>query len=80
MIWLVTSALASNLGDLTLSLRGVGDDKIDEKKRPTITDARLTTIADEVDQEYQKLKGEPGVTPDIVRIYSGDQLVDQSVK
>ncbi len=73
-------ALASKLGELTLSLRGVGDDVVEVIKRPTITDARLTSIADEVDVEYQKLKGEPGVAANIVRIYSGDQMLNLSVK
>ena len=41
-------SLATELGDLTLALRGVGDDKIIGKSWPTISDARLTNMSDEI--------------------------------
>lgn len=67
-------SLASELGDLKLVLRGVGDDKIIEKTWPTISDARLTTMDDEIYSGYNQIKKDAGVNPDIVRIYRGDQI------
>jgi pilus assembly protein CpaB len=66
--------LASQLGELTLALRGVGDDKIVQKDWPTISDARLTSVADEIFTEYDNLKKDTRINPDIVRIYSGSQV------
>lgn len=67
-------ALAAELGDLSLSLRGVGDDVVFEKKWKTISDARLTNVADEIFDEYQKMKKDTSITPDIVRIYNGSEV------
>ena len=64
-------SLAVELGDLTLALRGVGDDVVLEKKWPTISDARLTNMADEIFIEYDKMKKDTGINPDIVRVYNG---------
>lgn len=66
--------LASQLGELTLALRGVGDDAIVEKSWPTISDARLTSVADEIFTEYDKIKKDTGINPNIVRIYNGNQV------
>lgn len=66
--------LASQLGELTLALRGVGDDVFVEKSWPTISDARLTHVADEIFTEYEKMKKDTGANPNIVRIYSGDAV------
>ena len=66
--------LASQLGELTLALRGVGDDKLVVKTWPTISDARLTSVADEIFMEYEKMKKDSGINPNIVRIYNGGQL------
>lgn len=67
-------ALASQLGELTLILRGVGDDTLVSKDWKTISDARLTTISDEIFQEYETLKKETGINTNSVRIYSGGQI------
>ena len=64
-------ALGAEFGKVTLALRGVGDDTIFEKKWPTISDARLTHIDDEVFLAYQNLKMQTGVQRNIVRIYNG---------
>lgn len=64
-------SLARKLGDLTLVLRSVGDDKTFEKSWPTISDARLTNMDDEIYQEYDKLKEDTQINPDILRIYNG---------
>lgn len=67
-------SLSSQLGEVTLALRGIGDDLIVEKKWPTISDARLTSVGDEIFTEYQKMKKDAGINPNIVRIYSGAQV------
>lgn len=67
-------SLAAELGELMLSLRGVGDDKIIEKDWETISDARLTTISDEIYVKYENLKKETGISSNSVRIYSGGQI------
>src|SRR5690606_29376411 len=41
-------SLASELGEVTLALRGVGDDTVFQKNWPTISDARLTSMSDEI--------------------------------
>ncbi|MCB9983491.1 MAG: Flp pilus assembly protein CpaB [Rhodospirillales bacterium] len=66
--------LASELGELTLALRAVGDDQPFEKQWPTVSDARLTNMGDEVYAEYEKIKKEAGINRNIVRIYSGEQV------
>ncbi len=66
-------ALASEMGDITLAMRGVGDDAKNEDA-PAITDARLTSIDDEIFEEYKKYKKESGITSDTVRIYSGSDM------
>ncbi|MCB1651803.1 MAG: Flp pilus assembly protein CpaB [Alphaproteobacteria bacterium] len=66
--------LASKLGDLTLALRGVGDSNVVEKSWPTISDARLTHMSDEIYEEYDKMKKDAGINSDIVRIYSGGNI------
>lgn len=67
-------SLASEIGDLTLALRGVGDDQLVDKKWPTVSDARLTHVGDEVYAEYEKMKKDAGNFNNIVRIYSGEQI------
>ena len=64
-------ALASELGDITLALRGIGDEAEVKKDWETVSDARLTSMNDEIFSAYQKMKNDSGITPDIVRIYNG---------
>ncbi|MBX2834816.1 MAG: Flp pilus assembly protein CpaB [Micavibrio sp.] len=67
-------AVAEKLGDLRLSLRGVGDETIVEKKWPTVSDARLTTMGDEIFEKYEKIKDDTGLNNNIVRIYDGGSV------
>ena len=69
-------SLANKLGTLTLILRGVGDDKIVQKQWPTTSDARLTTVSDEILVGVQKIKEESGKNRKSVRIYNGNQVSD----
>lgn len=74
-------ALADKMGTLVLSLRGVGDTTVAEKL-PTITDARMTTIGDEVYEEYTKMKQEKNVNVEneVVRVYNGAAVVTRQLK
>ncbi len=64
-------ALAAGTGELTLALRGIGDNKIVERNWEIATDARLINIDNEVFTEYLKLKKETGIRSDSMRIYNG---------
>lgn len=65
-------ALAGQLGDLTLSLRGVGDDDVADQNLPTITDARLTRIGDELFQKSEEImKNENIGSNGMLKIFSG---------
>lgn len=67
-------SLAAGIGELTLALRGVGDDALVEKKWLTVSDQRLTSVTDEIYSEYEKIKKEDGANANIVRVYSGEQV------
>jgi pilus assembly protein CpaB len=87
-------ALAAEMGELTLVLRSLGDDKKIVKKWPVITDQRMTNILDEVYAEYLKerailadkansLRENPnitGVKASIVRIYNGSSVEEVSAR
>ncbi|MCE7886845.1 MAG: Flp pilus assembly protein CpaB [Alphaproteobacteria bacterium PRO2] len=68
-------SLADSIGELTLSLRGVGDNKIVEKNWEIVSDARLITIDDEIFTEYMKMKKDAGISSDSVRIYNGSSVM-----
>lgn len=72
--------LAAEIGELTLALRGVGDDALVEKSWPTVSDQRLTSVTDEIYNEYEKIKKEDGENANIVRIYSGEQVTALPVR
>lgn len=71
--------LATQMGKLTLVLRGLGDKDDSSPDWPTVTDKRMTKIEDEIFAEYKKMKKDTGVNPDIVRIYSGKDLSTSAV-
>lgn len=73
-------ALAQEMGELMLALRGVGDNALVEKQWPTVSDARMSSMAEEIFTEYRKLKKDSGINPDIVRIYNGEQVQTISTK
>jgi pilus assembly protein CpaB len=68
-------SLADSIGELTLSLRGVGDNKIVERNWEIVSDARLITIDDEVFTEFMKMKKGAGISSDSVRIYNGSSVM-----
>jgi pilus assembly protein CpaB len=72
--------LASRIGDLSLALRGVGDNTTVQKDWATISDARLTSMTSELLDEYEKYKEEAGIHGDSVRIYSGGHVSVERVR
>lgn len=66
--------LAYGMGTLNLVLRGVGDDVIVEKKWPTISDARLTSMKNEIFEEIERVQRESGGASNVVKIYNGNSL------
>lgn len=73
-------SLASQMGDLTLSLRGAGDDVIIKSQWPVTSDARVTAMDDEVFEEYRKIKDDSGNNGRNVRIYNGARVLDSSAQ
>lgn len=66
--------LAQRMGQLTLVLRGVGDETPVNRQWPVTSDARIVRASDEIYENYLKLKNEAGITNDNVRIYSGEAV------
>ncbi len=74
-------ALASEMGNITLAMRGVGDDAVNEKT-PATTDARLISIDDELFAEFKRMQEEHGSggARGKVKIYNGGVLEEVTVK
>ncbi len=66
-------ALASEMGGLTLALRGVGDDAAN-KKADALTDAKLISVDDEIHDKYMEIKKNSGISMNSVKIYNGAQV------
>ncbi len=68
-------ALASEMGPLTLALRGIGDDKIMSDGARVATDVRMTNINNQLLEEYKKIRSGGGDATSVpsgsVRIYNG---------
>ena len=61
-------ALAGEIGTLSLSLRKLGDDTVDNTVNPTETDERMTHITREIYDQTHKITGDGN---NIVRVYNG---------
>ena len=72
--------LAAEMGDLNLVLRGVGDDATVVKSWPTVSDARMTSIKNEVYQELDRVRQESGRASNTVRIYNGNAVQSVSTR
>lgn len=70
-------SLATQMGELMLALRGVGDTAVFDREWPTASDKRITSITDEIFEEFKKIKNQSGVSGDTVKIYNGGTLVVQ---
>ena len=69
--------LASEMGDLALSLRALGDDvHKDLTKKPFTTDVQVSTLL----QELGKIKKNSGGKSDIVRVYNGQEIENVTVR
>ncbi len=66
--------LAQQVGNLTLVLRGVGDEAPVVRKWPITSDKRIVNVDDEIFEEYLKLKNQTGIQADNVRIYNGGDV------
>lgn len=70
-------ALATEMGDLSLSLRAMGDTEIStSKKRRMTTDVQVSSVL----QEINRNKRRSGGNSNIVRIYSGDTVENVTVR
>lgn len=71
-------ALAAKMGDIFLSLRGLGDDSVPSAQTqwPVVTDARMTQIGEEVAAQVREAKKVLGIRNNVVRVYSGDKVQD----
>jgi pilus assembly protein CpaB len=67
--------LARKMGDVTLALRRLGDDKVSEGYSPVTSDARIMNIWDEIYATMETLQSDSsGQTSDIVRVYNEAQI------
>lgn len=65
-------AMARKAGDLTLSLRRLGENDVSDHYTPATTDSRVTNIWHEIYATMEKMNNVPaGQGSNIVRIYSG---------
>ncbi len=77
-------ALASEMGPVTLALRGIGDNTIGQEGRAVATDVRMTNIGDQILDEYKKARGgsaDGPVTPNSsIKIYNGASVSSTSTR
>lgn len=74
-------AVASDMGDLSLSLRGIGDDLITEyTNRPVVTDARITRVQEDVNSIVMETLNTAGQVERNIRIFSGSSVQDVPIK
>ena len=77
-------ALASEMGPVTLALRGIGDNSMTDEKREVATDMRITKIGDQLFEEYKKIRGgaaDSSVMPTgSVKIYNGSNVSSTSTR
>lgn len=72
-----TLALAANMGDLSLSLRAMGDSPAaDTKRKQFTTDVQVSNVL----QELGKMKKSSGGKSDIVRVYNGQTIENVTVR
>lgn len=67
-------ALAQKMGDLTLTLRGLGDDAPTARDWRAQTDARLLRVGDEIVQEYLQILEQQGQAQGPIRVYEGGEV------
>lgn len=73
-------ALAGKMGDLSLALRGLGDEKIVGQGMPTVTDNRMNPIYKEITAEIEQVQKDAGARRFNVRINNGGNVADVPVR
>jgi pilus assembly protein CpaB len=69
-------ALAGQMGEISLALRGLGDENIVEKDTPTVSDNRMSNIYKEITEEIEKTGGRNSS----VRINNGGNVAEVPVR
>lgn len=69
-------SLASEMGELSLSLRPLGDTNIADSGQPSVSDARISKINKELFREMSNLEESSGASRRNVRIYNGDNVMN----
>jgi len=70
-------ALASEMGDLSLVLRALGDEQVSDPKKQTFTtDVEVSNVL----QEIGKIKKSSGGSSNIVRVYNGQNIENVNVR
>jgi Flp pilus assembly protein CpaB len=70
-------ALASEMGDLSLVLRALGDNTLSDKtKKQFTTDVQVSSVL----QELGRIKKNSGGKSDIVRVYNGQNIENVTVR
>lgn len=67
-------ALGDSMGELSLSLRKLGDGEYYVRDYAVITDERMTNVTDEIYNEVQRIENASGQNTNIVRIYNGGSV------
>lgn len=70
-------ALASEMGEVVLAMRGVGDE-LANSKSSGITDARMISVDDEIFDAYGRIRENSDRHTGKIRIYEGNQLRSSS--
>lgn len=69
-------SLANEMGDLSLSLRALGDDTISDEKSPVVSDARIIRMNKELTERMNKVAETAGARQHNVRIYNGGDVTN----
>ncbi len=69
-------SLANEMGDLSLSLRALGDDKISNDESPVVSDARIIRMNKELTERMNKVAETAGARQHNVRIYNGGDVTN----
>lgn len=69
-------ALATQMGDLSLALRSLGDDKISKGEDPVVSDARIVRMNKELTEKMNAVMETSGARQHNVRIYNGGNVTN----
>jgi pilus assembly protein CpaB len=72
-------ALAGQIGDISLSLRKLGDNKIYPRDTEVVTDERITTAAHELYGKIREVEKTSSANNNIVRIYNGASVQENHI-